>query len=297
LSQCIFAFYGSVSTNGPPYDTLLYNVIDGSDSDPVAMNWMYGGAWRVAYNYANNFSGFIERTLNSYHDNAVYNFVDNGHANVMESVGPDIAGPSNSYAIYNNIWGNIYANPAVNSNVGFWPWRPQMVVVPHSGSAGTGYVTGDVITIVQSGGSGSTWTVTASGGSVTALDQKLPGTGYTVANGLSTTGGTGTGLLVDITTANSTLYWFNNIVYGMGPAEFFNAGSQNNAQGTMELFNNVFQFIHRTDGGTDNFSCSSHTPPYSSPMVNYNNPPMTWPTSQECTGLTALVFTPTQTAN
>jgi hypothetical protein len=66
--------------------------------------------------------------------------------------------------------------------------------------AGTGYAPGDVITVVQSGGSGGTLTVaTISGGGgtgpVATLALTTPGTGYAVANGLATTvspaGGTG----------------------------------------------------------------------------------------------------------
>jgi hypothetical protein len=123
-NQCMAAFRGSVnSTNFPPGDTLLYDVVDGSDSDGVIMNFCYCGAWRVAYSYFNNGSQFITRTENSFHDTAILNFVDNGHANVMESVG-DAPGPSNAYAYYNNIFGHLYVNTTVNSNVGFWPSIP-----------------------------------------------------------------------------------------------------------------------------------------------------------------------------
>jgi len=66
--------------------------------------------------------------------------------------------------------------------------------------AGDGYAVNDVITVVQSGGSGGTLTVTSiSGGGgtgpVTGLTLTTPGTGYAIANGLATTvapvGGTG----------------------------------------------------------------------------------------------------------
>ena len=65
---------------------------------------------------------------------------------------------------------------------------------------GDGYAVNDVITAVQAGASGGTFTVTSiSGGGgtgpVTGLTRTTPGTGYTIANGLSTTvapsGGTG----------------------------------------------------------------------------------------------------------
>lgn len=71
------------------------------------------------------------------------------------------------------------------------------------GSGGTGYVVNDVLTVVQSGASGGMFTVTAvgSGGVITAVSPTptSPGTGYSVANNLSTTGGTGTGAEIDIT--------------------------------------------------------------------------------------------------
>ena len=124
-STCMSAFRGSVNSgNLPPGDTLLYDVVDGSDSDPVPMEFCYCGAWRIGYSYFNNGSQFITRTLNSFHDTAILNFVDNGHANVMESAGTDAAGASNAYAIYDNIFGHLYVSSTVTSNVGFWPTRP-----------------------------------------------------------------------------------------------------------------------------------------------------------------------------
>ena len=107
-STCMSAFRGSSNT-APPGETLLYDVVDGADSDPVPMELCYCGAWRIAYSYFNNGSQFITRTQNSFHDNAILNFVDNGHANVMESVG-DFPGPSNAYAVYNNIFAHLYVS-------------------------------------------------------------------------------------------------------------------------------------------------------------------------------------------
>lgn len=75
--------------------------------------------------------------------------------------------------------------------------------IPHSGNAGTGYVVGDIIGVVESGGSNGFLEVTTIGGSgaVTGLAVIVgqQGTGYTVTTALTTTGGTGTGLEVDIT--------------------------------------------------------------------------------------------------
>lgn len=68
-------------------------------------------------------------------------------------------------------------------------------------SGGTGYVVGDIVTVVQGGASGGRVTVLAvNGGVVSAVSPStFPGTGYALANNLTTTGGTGTGLTVDIT--------------------------------------------------------------------------------------------------
>lgn len=76
-------------------------------------------------------------------------------------------------------------------------------LIPHAGNAGTNYVVGDQITVVQGGGSHGVVTVStvSGGGVVTGLTTTIgnQGTGYTTGTALSTTGGTGTGLEVDIT--------------------------------------------------------------------------------------------------
>ncbi len=85
--------------------------------------------------------------------------------------------------------------------------------IVHAG--GTGYVIGDTITVVQSGGASGTAYVlhVTSTGVVDSLAlgnnnlaysvKNADGTGYHTATGLSTTGGTGSGLTVDITTTGS----------------------------------------------------------------------------------------------
>jgi hypothetical protein len=75
-------------------------------------------------------------------------------------------------------------------------------------SGGTGYVVGDLLTVVQGGGSLGLAKVTTIGGSgaVTgvAIVSGSQGTGYAVANNLATTGGTGTGAEIDITAIGET---------------------------------------------------------------------------------------------
>lgn len=80
---------------------------------------------------------------------------------------------------------------------------------PASGFAGTDYAVDDVIGVVQGGGSNGFLQVTSigGGGAVTGL-ATIPGkqgTGYSVATDLATTGGSGTGLEVDITAIGDTL--------------------------------------------------------------------------------------------
>jgi hypothetical protein len=81
-------------------------------------------------------------------------------------------------------------------------------VIPHAGNAGANYKVGDVITVVQSGASGGQATVTSigTGGVVTGLSVLTAndGTGYSPNTGLATTGGSGTGLEVDITLVGET---------------------------------------------------------------------------------------------
>lgn len=80
-------------------------------------------------------------------------------------------------------------------------------VIPHSGNAGTGYVVGDIVTVVQSGASfGQLRVASVTSGAVTSLTlvAQGQGTGYSVAAALATTGGTGTGLEVDITAIGET---------------------------------------------------------------------------------------------
>src|SRR6185312_2664817 len=70
-------------------------------------------------------------------------------------------------------------------------------------SGGTGYVVGDIVAVIQAGAQAGQLSVTtvSTGGVVTgvALVPENQGTGYSIATDLATSGGTGTGLLVDIT--------------------------------------------------------------------------------------------------
>lgn len=77
------------------------------------------------------------------------------------------------------------------------------------GAYGKSYKAGDTVTVTQGGASGGILTVLTVGadGQVLTLGTTIgnQGIGYSVANNLSTTGGTGTGLSVDITAVGETL--------------------------------------------------------------------------------------------
>lgn len=84
-------------------------------------------------------------------------------------------------------------------------------------AGGTSYITGDIITISGGGGSGGTFSVTASAGIVTDLTELTPGSGYSGTTGAATTGGSGSGLTVTITvgtagtlTKQGTSSWFDS---------------------------------------------------------------------------------------
>jgi hypothetical protein len=93
-----------------------------------------------------------------------------------------------------------------------WAGRQDLTAIqtaiPHAGDAGLGYVVGDLVGVTQAGASFGVLRVSTigAGGAVTALTTIVgqQGTGYAVAAGLATTGGTGAGLQVDITAIGET---------------------------------------------------------------------------------------------
>jgi hypothetical protein len=72
-------------------------------------------------------------------------------------------------------------------------------------AAGSSYVVGDIVTVVEGGASGGQLHITSigAGGAVTGLAVIEQGNGYVAATGLMTTGGSGTGLEVYILTTVS----------------------------------------------------------------------------------------------
>ena len=108
------------------------------------------------------------------------------------------------------IWAEIYFSqspPPFSCSIGAQVPTAIQTAIPHSGNAGTGYVVGDLIGVTQSGASGGILRVTTvAAGVVTGLAPVIgsQGVGYSVASGLATTGGSGTGLEVDITAIGET---------------------------------------------------------------------------------------------
>ena len=89
-------------------------------------------------------------------------------------------------------------------------------------NSGSGYVMGDILNIVQVNGYGATVQVTSVyAGAITGISLVSGGIGYSVANNLAVTGGTGTGATIDITglTTESLLQAVSrcaNLVYFCG---------------------------------------------------------------------------------
>ena len=189
-------------------------------------------AWSESTGYQNTAHGVNALTCN------------NGHDNVAEG--------------YRAIFG-LTSNPDGLENV----------TVGNSG--GAGYLVGDVLTVVQSGGSGGTVTVLSvgNGGVVAAVSQvTLPGAGYSVANNLSTTGGTGSGATVDITALQGPQgcppaldQGYFNAAVGSHAMEDNDGGTQNVAIGAYALQANstassntavgVNSLVNQTTGGAN----------------------------------------------
>jgi hypothetical protein len=112
--------YGGGAPSSVPDDTFRYVVVDGSDSDPIGIaRTCYCDFWDVAYSYIGYQPNVITRWQHSFHDNLYEYWYENGHGNVMESVG-DAPGVN---AMYNNVFRHI--NPLNQAgDPGFWPEPP-----------------------------------------------------------------------------------------------------------------------------------------------------------------------------
>ena len=91
-------------------------------------------------------------------------------------------------------------------------------------AGGTGYTVGDILTITT-GGTGATATVAAvSSGAVTSVTLLSPGSGYTTGASKATTGGTGTGATLNITTVANGYLKLNGTLTA-GQRAFLNTGT------------------------------------------------------------------------
>jgi hypothetical protein len=110
-------FTGSVLTT--PGENILFNVIDGCDSDPAAGELGFIGAYNMAYNVIRCTSGSAPRQLHVFHDNLYELFYENGHSDVLASANNSEPGPIT--AIYNNVFRHIDTVGATGSVI-LWPY-------------------------------------------------------------------------------------------------------------------------------------------------------------------------------
>jgi hypothetical protein len=115
------------------------------------------------------------------------------------------------FSVKNNTSGIVslepwHINDTIRTGLEFTSTTAISSATVNSGAAG-GYTNGDIVTVTQSGALRGKLTLTVSGGSVTALTPVYSsgGIGYSVATNLATTGGTGTGLTVNITSIGSSV--------------------------------------------------------------------------------------------
>lgn len=90
-----------------PDDQFRFVVVDGFDSDPRSFFTCYCGFYDVAYSYFGNHGDIITRDVNNiWHDNTFEKYSENGHSNVLESVG---AG-TGTVVMYNNVIRHVNVN-------------------------------------------------------------------------------------------------------------------------------------------------------------------------------------------
>lgn len=178
------------------------------------------------------------------------------------TIGQDIGTNTETYQQGNEVFSqqlNILAGGGVLYIAQFQQGALSVIAVGSSG--GTNYVVGDSINIVQAGGVVGTATVAtvSAGGVVTGLNISNPGYGYAAAMGLTTTGGSGTGLLVNITTVLpetllqaiarcSTYVYFNGIIstdYGSN-STWLDLAQAVQAYGNKILFLPSFNIVNPT---------------------------------------------------
>ncbi len=125
------AFFGSVN-NGTVGETIQFNAVDFSDSDPGGQSLCFGGFYNVAYNAFRYTTQCLPNPLHSFHDNLYEYFFENGHSNMVEDIGET----TGTNAIYNNVFRHIETHVASGGGVALWLAPP---------ASTTDYVFNDVI--------------------------------------------------------------------------------------------------------------------------------------------------------
>jgi hypothetical protein len=110
----IFAFDGSTISGGPPNESYLKVVIDGSDSDPGGAGFCFGGAYNTAYSAILYTSQCVAGDFHLFHDNIYSEFYENGHSNMLES--NNQAETAGTNAFYNNV---LYALETTGGTGGY----------------------------------------------------------------------------------------------------------------------------------------------------------------------------------
>ena len=107
----LYAFNGKVIV-GTVGETVQYNVVDFSDSDPQGTGICYPGTgfYNVAYNVFRYSSQCIPVNLHVFHDNLYEYYYENGHSNLIEDAETSPIG-----TIYNNVFRHLFGKLVI------WP--------------------------------------------------------------------------------------------------------------------------------------------------------------------------------
>lgn len=108
------AFIGTPNT-GIPSEKILFDVVDGSDSDPTAGGFAYAPLYDVEYSAIRYTSQGIGRQMHTFHDNLYEYFFEDGHSNMLE----DADEWSGTNVVYNNVLRNLETVGGTNG-VGIW---------------------------------------------------------------------------------------------------------------------------------------------------------------------------------
>jgi len=111
------ALYGAVTAalTGGTGETIAFNVVDFSDSDPVGENLTQQGFYNIEYNVFRYFTNGLMGTVHLIHDNLFEYYNGNGHSNLIESAE---RAPNN--AIYNNVFRHMELSPNGDGGVILW---------------------------------------------------------------------------------------------------------------------------------------------------------------------------------